>query len=190
LIEPETIVGVILAAGLSTRFGADKVLHVLDGKPLGAHIADTMGSLPLAARFAVCPARARGRIELFEARGYGIISNPNPAAGMGASLKLAAERAMALEADALIICLADMPYVTAEHLRTLVEATVGRPAAATRVAGHITPPAVFRRPMLEQLMRLSGDHGARDLLVGARLVEADQHMARDFDTPEDFARGD
>lgn len=185
---PETIVGVILAAGLSTRFGGDKLLHVLDGKPLGAHIADTMATLPLAARFAVCPTGARGRVELFEGRGYGIISNPRPAAGMGSSLKLAAERAMALEADALVVCLADMPYVTGEHLRRLVAATVDRPAAATRVAGHVTPPAVFRRPMLERLMQLSGDHGARDLLAGARLVEADERVGRDFDTPEDFER--
>ncbi len=185
---PETIVGVVLAAGLSTRFGGDKVLHPLGGKPLAAHIADTLAGLPLSAHLAVCPAGARGRVALFEARGFGIVLNRNPAAGMGSSLKLAAERAMALEADALIVCLADMPYVTAAHLRTLVEATVDRPAAATRVAGHVTPPAVFRRPMLERLAQLTGDRGARDLLAGARLVEADEHMARDFDTPEDFER--
>lgn len=188
--EAETIIGVVLAAGLSTRFGGDKILHPLGGKPLAAHVADTLAALPLAMRFAVCPDGMRGRAELFEARGFGIITNRNPAAGMGTSLKLAAERAIALDADALIVCLADMPYVTAAHLRALVAATADRPAAATRAAGHITPPAVFRRPMLEHLTELKGDRGARDLLANARLVEADPHLARDFDTPEDFARDD
>lgn len=189
MTAPETIVGVVLAAGLSSRFGGDKVLHPLGGKPLAAHIADTLAGLPLAARFAVCPAAAQGRAELFKARGFGIIDNPDPAAGMGASLALAAGRAMAFGADALLICLADMPYVTAEHLDALIAASSSAEAVATQAGGHVTPPALFRGAMIERLGRLSGDRGARDLLAGARLVAANEQLVRDFDTPADFARG-
>ena len=41
---------------------------------------------------------------------------------MGTSLALGARRAIALDADAMLVCLADMPYVTRAHIALMIGA--------------------------------------------------------------------
>ena len=114
MTAPRRVVAVVLAAGRSERFGGDKLMHLLNGRPLGEHIARTLADIRLAARIAICPAGSP-RQSLFG--DFEIIENPPPEQGMGTSLALGARRAIALDADAMLVCLADMPYVTAQHLR-------------------------------------------------------------------------
>lgn len=183
-----SIAATVLAAGLSTRFGADKLLHPYAGKSLAAHIADTLVALPLARRLAICPPEPSARAELFRDRGFGIITNPEPQRGMASSLALGAQRAIDLGADALLVCLADMPHVTAEHLLKLIAASGSSDTVATAFAGTRSPPAIFSRRLFPELTALSGDHGARHLLSRATLIEAPPTLALDFDTPADFDR--
>ena len=181
MTAPRRVVAVVLAAGRSERFGSDKLMHPLSGRPLGEHIATTLANVPLAARIAICPAGSPRR-SLF--RGFEIIENPHPEQGMGTSLALGAQRAIALDADAMLVCLADMPYVTAKHVRALL--AVDGSAAVTESKGTRSPPAVFARELLPQLTSLTGDHGARHLLRAAVPVATGAQLVRDFDTPADF----
>lgn len=108
-----------------------------------------------------------------------------PERGMAASLALAAVRATELGARKLLICLADMPYVTGEHLARLLD-LVGDEPAATRVDGQGGPPVAFPSRLFPALAVLSGDRGARQLLANARLLEAPEALTKDFDTIADF----
>ena len=184
----DNIAAIVLAAGLSSRFGADKLLHPYAGKPLAAHIADTLVAMPLAHRIAICPPEPSPRAKLFRDRGFEIITNAEPQRGMASSLALGAQRALDLGADALLVCLADMPNVTSEHLLRLIAATEASDTAATQFAGTRSPPAIFTRRLFPELAALSGDHGARHLLAQATLIEAPPELAKDFDTPADFDR--
>ncbi|MDB5541098.1 MAG: CTP:molybdopterin cytidylyltransferase [Devosia sp.] len=186
MTAPETVVAVVLAAGLSRRFGGDKLLHPIAGKALGAHIADTVATIPFASRIAVCPAGNTGRGELFTARGFELIINDDPQLGMGASLALGARRAMALDADAMLVCLADVPHVTSSHLLAVIEALGSGEVAATGSLGTRGPPAIFARSLLGRLAELSGDTGGKNLLQAATLVDAAPEIMRDFDTLDDF----
>ena len=103
---------------------------------------------------------------------------------MGASLALGASRAMTLGADAMLVCLADMPYVTREHLLSLL--AVDAAAVVTESSGVRTPPAVFARELFSELVALGGDQGARHLLKSAATVAAAPALMRDFDTLADF----
>lgn len=188
MTAPSSIAAVVLAAGLSTRFGGDKLLHPHAGKPLAAHIAETLAAMPLGHRLAICPPEPSPRVELFRDRGFEIITNPEPQRGMASSLALGAQRAIDLGADALLVCLADMPNVTADHLLRLIATTEASDTAATQFAGTRSPPAIFTRQLFAELAALSGDHGARHLLAQAALIEAPSELARDFDTPADFNR--
>lgn len=186
MTAPERTVAVVLAAGLSRRFGADKLLHRLGDKPLGAHIADTLATIPFAGRIAICPTGNARRARLFAARGFELIVNDDPQRGMGTSLSLGAARAMAMDADAMLVCLADVPYVTSSHLVAVVEALGPAEAAASRTLGMRGPPAAFSRSLFAQLAELSGDTGAKHLLRSATLVDAAPETMRDFDTLDDF----
>jgi len=177
---------VVLAAGLSQRFGtADKLLAPLRGKPLAAHVADLLGPWPFRQRLAVCG--TAGVADLFRERGFTIVENPSPEQGQGASLALGLAAA---EAPGILVCLADMPLVTAHHLEALCnhfDPGHGIWAVASVGNGQPGPPAVFARDHLAGL-DLAGDHGARSLLRDALLVPAAAWELADFDTPEALSR--
>lgn len=179
------IVAVVLAAGLASRFGGDKLIYPYRGKPLAAHIADTLASLSLDHRIAIAAPAHPARRTLFEERGFEVLDNPDPGRGMASSLALAAGRAIGLDVDAMLVCLADMPDVTVEHLLRIIRTDVD--AVTTESNGVRSPPAVFGRSLLPQLTTLTGDKGAREQLRAAATVTASPQMVRDFDTPEDFA---
>jgi molybdenum cofactor cytidylyltransferase len=187
LTAPAEIVAVVLAAGRSIRFGGDKLLQPWRGKPLAAHIASTVSALPVTYRIAICPAGEESRAAIFSREAFEIVANDDPAAGMGHSLALGARRAMALDASAMLLCLADMPGVTRDHLQRLINAGATADAVVTEAAGTRTPPAIFSRTLLPQLAAFTGDKGARDLIRDAALVIASPEIVRDFDRPGDFS---
>lgn len=183
---PEPIAAVVLAAGLSTRFGGDKLLYPYAGKPLAAHIADTLVAMPVSWRIAIVPPAPSPREALFRERGFELVANPDPQQGMGASLALGAQRAIELGAAALLVCLADMPNVTAAHLTALLATGGDSGSVATAFDGSRGPPAVFARRLFPELAAISGDHGAKHLLASARLITAPPGLERDFDLRGDF----
>lgn len=186
----ETIAIIVLAAGLSTRFSVgNKLLADLKGRPLADHIASTIAPLPFAAKFAVCPADLPELGTLFAQRGFSVLPNPDNAAGQSTSLRLGVEAADKIGADAVLICLADMPFVTSEHLLTLADCLQDGPAHATSAMenGPSMPPAIFARTHFPALLQTSGDRGARDLLRSATQLLVPARELADYDTLEDFA---
>ncbi|RNF33445.1 nucleotidyltransferase family protein [Paracoccus methylarcula] len=175
--------GLLLAAGASRRFGAaDKLLALLDGRPLIFHAADAMRNAALTRRIAVIANPAlRAYLHGFE------IVEIRPAAQ---SDSLRAGLQVAGETDRLLIALADMPRVTSELLDMVTStATEDRPAAC-HDPGPPMPPACFPRGWLTRLADLTGDQGAgrfiRALPAGA-LVKA-PGLLDDIDTAPDLAR--
>lgn len=186
--EAPRIVALVLAAGLSTRFGGDKLVHPYRGKPLAAHIADVIAAMPVAHRLAICPSENAARQKIFRDRGFDLIGNDNPGVGLSSSLALGAARAIELAADVLIVCLADMPHVTADYLALLAgECGAAAAIVASQTAAARHPPVAFARPVFDRLLTLEGDAGARPLLAAAKVLPMPIALAADFDTREDFA---
>lgn len=185
MIAPDRIAAIVLAAGASTRFGADKLLHPFAGRALAAHIADTLAGMPFGYRFAVVPTNADRRAELFANRRFDIIANADPGQGLSSSLALGAGMAAALGAEAMLLCLADMPFITRAHISLLVGAAGDRPVA-TEHMGVRSPPAIFPAAMFADLMALEGDRGAKPLLESAFAIEVDAELVRDIDTTADI----
>src|SRR5690606_26036593 len=140
--------------------------------------------LPLAGRFAVVPQGNTALADVFTARGFDIIVNPDPGQGLSSSLGLGAGMAAAHGVDALLLCLGDMPFVTRQHLSRLI-AMAGPEPVATRCGAVVSPPAIFPATALAGLKALEGDSGARSLLTGAQLVDADPAEVRDIDVVAD-----
>ncbi len=185
----EGIVVALLAAGRSTRFGvADKLLAPLGSRPLLEWAAQAGRSLN-AERYVVItdgPAAFDAN-----APGYERLINPSPEQGMASSLRIAAAAAERAGARALLILLADVPFVTAEHLARLVETfrdDQSRPVFSAAPDGAAQPPALFPASMFPLLQTLEGDKGARALAVEAALVQTGADILLDIDTPDDLAR--
>lgn len=179
----EGVTGLLLAAGLSRRFGDDdKLLAPLDGVPLVLHAARTMAGLGLPRRIAVVSAPAVAA--LLRPLGYAILPNDRPGDGLGASVAIGARHAAGC--GGLLVMLGDMPRVSAGHLHRLL-ATDAPVAASTAGGGAPMPPARFAASLLPRLTTLSGRDGARALLAGAGLVDADPRELADVDTPAALA---
>jgi molybdenum cofactor cytidylyltransferase len=185
------IAALVLAAGLSRRFGPeDKLAAPLDGKPLAAHIAGTLGALPFVERIAVCSAQDGVVAEAFRSAGFTVLVNPAPEQGQGRSLAIGASYAASFDIDGLLVALADMPFVSPAHVEALKARFAADPrmAVASTAGDYRGPPALFPRASFAALMAMSGDAGAKRLLNDAAMLEVDTGELRDFDTPDDFGR--
>ena len=177
---PPAVSALVLASGLSRRFGLDdKLMTPLWGKPLAAHIADTLRTVPLKQRIAVYsnPAVAT----LFE--DFELAHNEQPERGMGYALRLGLERA---QAPFVLICLADMPRVSGELLRRLCSgADAGGMVSSSD--DYLGPPALIARQSMLDLP-LDGDQGARALLQGLPRLHVDASELLDVDSQADWRR--
>ncbi|ODP38681.1 nucleotidyltransferase family protein [Sphingomonas turrisvirgatae] len=185
MIEPERVALLLLAAGHSHRFGAqDKLMAPYLGRPLGLHVVVALEAVPFAARVAVTDGTA---LDL-PSCGYTIVHNDDPAAGMGRSLRLGMEAVAAMDVDAVLIALADMPKVTATHIYRLLDRAEGADTIIASSDGvDPRPPALFGRDYFATLLASKGDMGARELVRrGHHIVTSPAELA-DVDTPEELA---
>ena len=121
MIDRDAVVAIFLAAGRSTRFGADdKLLAPLGGVPLLLHAAQAIVDLAPARRIAVCPDRNGPVAALLADRGFDIVANPCPERGLSQSLRLGIGAVSPGVERAALLCLADMPFVRAGHLAALL----------------------------------------------------------------------
>jgi molybdenum cofactor cytidylyltransferase len=184
MIRSDRTALILLAAGLSTRFGVqDKLAERLHDLPLGLHAARTAAALPFAARIAVVGPQSRD----FTAYGFAMLLNDDPAAGQARSIALGVGEAQHHEIDAVLILLADMPFVTTSHLRTLMDAADDSASiVASATDSWSGPPTLFGSAHFTALQHLTGDRGARLLIKQARLVHASAAELADIDTKRDL----
>ncbi|HYA47354.1 MAG TPA: nucleotidyltransferase family protein [Burkholderiales bacterium] len=191
-----TIRGILLAAGYSTRFGSNKLLHAL---PAGAPDAGTPMAIAAARHLlevlpdsiAVVRPRAQKLGRLLRDAGCSTVVCKNAGEGMGTSL--AAGVRAAAEADGWVIALADMPFVRPDTIAKVVKAMEqGAAIAAPAIGGQRGHPVGFARAFFEALSTLKGDSGARDVLkrYPDRIVLCeveDPGALRDIDQPSDLS---
>ncbi|MBI4192073.1 MAG: nucleotidyltransferase family protein [Betaproteobacteria bacterium] len=181
---------ILLAAGSSSRFGGDKLLHPLpDGTPIGAAAARNL----LAALSDVVAVVRPGDFplaDLFEQEGCYVVVCPHAARGMGASL--AHGVAQRRGADGWVIALADMPSIKSSTIASVVrELEAGGDLVAPTYQGQRGHPVGFGKRFGAQLLALDGDAGARDVIAAHKgelvLVECDDPgILQDIDRRDDL----
>ena len=186
MIAAEDVVLILLAAGKSERFGIPNKLEVeFLGQPVGFHVVTALEDMPFRDRMVVTD----GCQLDFASRGYTVIHNDDPDAGMSRSVKLGVRHAKETGAAAVLIALADMPRLTTAHIYRLFDAVDSDDAVVASSDGvEPKPPAVFGRGQFDFLMTLEGDAGARDLVKAGRHVVTSPAELIDIDTPEDLDR--
>lgn len=184
------IIGVLLAAGSGSRFGGGKLEALMGGMMIGEHAARALAACHCDWYAAVCGQASSTLDPMLKLHGFARIENVSTNAGLSHSLALGASHATQSDANAMLVCLGDMPLVTAAHLDRLIAAFVsadGQSCIASQNGQTRMPPAIFPRSRFPELMTLTGDQGARLLLRDAIGVPTDPGLLADIDTPGDLA---
>jgi molybdenum cofactor cytidylyltransferase len=183
------IIGVLLAAGHSTRFGSNKLLEKLaGGMPV---IAVTALKLKQEVDHLIVVVKPEDKeikalLETLE-----IETVTCEQAHMGIGHSIACGVAKTPLASAWLIALADMPFIQADTFRTLANMMrTGIGIAAPlyeKLRGH---PVGFNNKYFDELVQLVGDQGARAIIErNAKMFRGfackDSGVVRDIDFPED-----
>jgi len=185
------VFAVVLAAGEAKRFGATKQLVETGGEAMVRRCArlarEACGDRSLLILGHDCEAVRRAADEQCQFHAI----NEHFADGIGTSIACAAR--VCSQADALLILLADQVHITASHLRALLDAWSGDEdeIVASAYAGTLGPPVLLPRASFPELLRLSGDAGAKSILESGRFnvhsVDC-AAAATDIDSVDDLSR--
>jgi molybdopterin-guanine dinucleotide biosynthesis protein A len=175
------MVGVLLAGGAGRRIGGGKATRVLAGRPLASHPADALRAV--CERVAIV---AKPGTELPDLTGVEHWDDEpaeprHPLTGIVHALERAGEP--------VLVCAADMPFVTAEALRTLMSA--GGDTATVAVAGGVLQPvlAVYAPAALATLRAAEPDAPLTRTVEALDPVRValPPPLVRSLDTPEELA---
>jgi molybdenum cofactor cytidylyltransferase len=187
------IAGLLLASGASRRFGANKLVAPLDGRPMVRWSAEALASAVDAAYVVVPSHDTEIRAAL---RGLHLhwVENPDADEGMARSIR-AGVATLPAEAEAVVITLGDQPLIDGNIIRNVLAAWRTAPPGIRAVAaeyedgrGH---PVLFGAALFAELRALEGDRGARELLASLgeslAVVHASGVRPADVDTRDALA---
>jgi molybdenum cofactor cytidylyltransferase len=179
------ICGLVLAAGAGTRFGSAKQLADLDGRPMLEHSILAMVASPVGRVVVVLGSGAEEVLQRVDLHGADAVVCERWAEGQSASL--ACGLAELSGSEAVVVTLGDQPFVSPDAIRRVIAAR-GGDAAAVRATYHGEPghPVLLERRLFERMRDVTGDHGARNLLISMRTREVpcdDLGGGQDVDTP-------
>jgi molybdenum cofactor guanylyltransferase len=162
--------GYILAGGGSTRFGRDKALVEIGGKPMLARMIELLQSVPMKGK--VIAAREKYSTfgaEIIEDRWPG----EGPLGGIITALEDAAKSAARPEWNVILSC--DMPFLTPEWTRYV--ATRAARSAAQVILPHSTggpePLCACWRTDAAETLRVAFEKGVRKVTDGVALLRSE-----------------
>ncbi|MGA7711716.1 MAG: nucleotidyltransferase family protein [Rhizomicrobium sp.] len=184
---------VVLAAGSSSRMGADKLLLPLAGKPLVRHAVEAAAKSRATPVMVVIGhagaqiAAALGGLDVC------FVENKEFSEGLSTSL-VCGLKTLPMECHGAAILLGDMPFVAPHLIDALIAAfdpAHGRSICIPTFQGRRGNPVVWARELFPEIMALQGDAGAKRLIgAHAKLVceveAADDGVLFDIDTREDL----
>ncbi|MEI9886795.1 MAG: molybdopterin-binding/glycosyltransferase family 2 protein [Rhizomicrobium sp.] len=188
------IAAIVLAAGLSSRMGANKLLASVRGKPMVRHAVEAALASPVSQVIVVTGRDGPEVRHALSPLAPLFVDNPDFSKGLSTSLKHGL-KALPDDCDGVLILLGDMPDVNATLLDRLIAAFDPAEDRAICVAtrhGRRGNPVLWARRFFPEMLALEGDVGARHLIGQyAELVcevEADDDgPLTDIDTPQMLA---
>jgi molybdenum cofactor cytidylyltransferase len=186
---------IVLAAGGSRRFGGSKQQLQFEGKSLFRRSVETALGCESGPVLAVLGSDASLLEREIKDLPVKAVINPAWESGLSSSIKtgIAALRTHEPDIAAAVLMLCDQPFVTSHTISSLIETyrSSGAPVVACHYDGSPGVPALFAGEMFSELMDLTGDRGAKSLIIkhAARSVTIDApEAAFDVDHPEDYRR--
>jgi molybdenum cofactor cytidylyltransferase len=186
------VTAVLLAAGSSSRMrGDDKLLRLVRGKTLLRHCVEVALASNIDHCIVVLKKGAGDHKKTLEGLPVNTVEVDDASMGMSASLR-AGILAMDTKPKAILVGLADMPDLTADHFNRVIAAHnpdnnhfIICPVDPKGKRGH---PVLFDAKFAESLANMQGDAGAKSIVSTVPEwvfeVPSDAAALLDLDTPE------
>ena len=186
------IAGVVLAAGSSMRMGRNKLLLALIGEPMVRRTVRASLDAGLDPVVVVLGHEAERVREAIWGLGCRTVVNPDHAKGVRLSVQVGIGEVS--EARAAVVILADMPFVTAAMVRSLVDSyrEGTSPLVSSQYGDVNAPPTLYDRSLFPEMLAMTGE-GCGKQVVRRHLHEAafvtwPAAALADVDLPEDYER--
>lgn len=186
------IAGVVLAAGTSSRLGANKLLLRLDAEPLVRRATRQAVEAGLSPVIVVLGHEAELVAAALAGLAVETVINPEYRAGMHGSMQAGVGHVPG-DCAAAIVLLGDMPLVTAGMLDMLAQRfRRGSESLVLSLYGAVqAPPTLYGRPLFRALAG-AGAGGGREVVLAHRSEAAEirwsEALLADVDRPDDAAR--
>jgi molybdenum cofactor cytidylyltransferase len=185
------IAAVVLAGGASTRFGSQKLLAPLGGRPVVRWSVEGVLASAVEEVVVVLGYEAAGVRRALAGLPVRCVENAGYAEGMSTSLH-AGVAALPAHTQAAVVALGDQPSVGPRVVDALIGEyrTSGGKIVAPLYHGIRGTPVLFAETLFAELLATSGDEGARGVIgrdpSRVSLVEIHRALPPDVDTPAEY----
>ena len=183
---------VVLAAGRSTRMGAQKLLLPVEGRPMVERVVAAAEGSAAAETVVVVGSEAGAVRAAVGGHPVRIVMNPDHERGMSTSLR-AGVSALPPGCEAVLFVLGDQPFITSAVMDRLIGrfAEAGAGIVRPLAGGGPAHPVLMAAKYFPEIMALEGDVGAREILArheeDVTYVELDDPRSTlDVDTLADY----
>jgi len=188
------VAALVLAAGSSRRMGgANKLLQPVGGIAMLRRVVNAALASRCTSVRVVTGADADAAQTCLDGLDVQFVNNPDHATGMASTLRCGLA-ALPADADAVVVLLADMPWIDGSHIDRLLAAfDPQQPKIIAPVKdGRRGNPILWPRQFFAEMAAVSGDVGAREVLQRhAAQIDSvafdDDAIFVDLDTPQALA---
>jgi len=182
----------VLAAGESRRMGMPKPLLRFNDTTFLEQIVGVLRNSGVDGITVVLGARAQMVRESVDLSRVDVVVNENYAQGQLSSL-IRGLSSLSADTDAILLCLADHPFITRDVVGRLMGAfrQSRRPIVLPTFQGRRGHPALFASSLFDELANAPQDKGARHVVASNedKVLEidvADRGVLVSIDTPDDY----
>ena len=160
----DKIAAIILASGKALRFKSNKLLYEINSKPIIYYAIDNVATSNFQQRIIVL--RSQEISAYSKQSGFDVVWNKDFENGMSTSIVHGIE-SVSPEIIAAMIIPGDMPLLDSNTLHGLIEhfKSSGKGISGFEYNGTIISPVIFARKYFIELRGLSGDRGAKSIIM-------------------------
>lgn len=186
---------IVLAAGMSTRMGQNKLLLDFKNKPLIAHAVDTLLRSEVDEIIVVLGHEAEKVQEKLRGKQVKLVRNPDYREGLSTSVRAGVE-AVSGQTDGIMVYLADLPLLEPADVNRIVRAFIHAKQVNKSIVipffdGQRGNPVLLDSSYREAILGVVGDVGCKGVIkrypdkVFVVEMESD-HVVRDVDNMEEY----
>lgn len=156
---------ILLAAGNSQRFGSNKLVHQIDGKPMYRHIAENINTIEVFyEKILVTQYEQLMTDSVF--CDYKVVENKHSNLGISHSVILGIENASD-DTDGYCFLVCDQPYLKVSTIEEFFEGfkRSGKTLACMQSGNRLGNPTMFLVKHKDELMALTGDKGGKKIIL-------------------------